>query len=323
MLKIPFDDLEPVARDVDLLLTKHLDGAAKIAVKKWRTKVAGWHAQSKDLFRYLRNAPPSRSCVTQVDGHILSDPNEVNMELLCACGQLESWTNGGYEYAMHMLEDHFSLFLPRMEMQCVMNGDILCDYVKVLRKTAPGVDGWTQPELRALPREAWHSLLDCIRNPAGDLAHSLSYIFKRIPLEKGQKDLPCATDLRPIDIYSMIWRLVAAAQCAMLRTWKAAVLHPTQFASRGGTLEALSRVGATCEGIFWGTSRKFGFSVDFPKLFNMIDVRVAMRASILMGLRPEDAILLADPLCRARGCGRCPWETCLPCLQRSEGSPRA
>ena len=93
----------------------------------------------------------------------------------------------------------------------------------------------------------------------------------------------------------MIWRLVAAAQCAMLRTWKAGILHPSQYASRGGTLEALTRIGAACEGILWGTSRKYGFSVDFSKLFNTIDVRVAMRASILMGLRPGDAILLADP----------------------------
>ena len=97
----------------------------------------------------------------------------------------------------------------------------------------------------------------------GDLAHSLSYIFKRILLEKGDRDIPSVADLRPIDIFSMIWRVVASAQSAMLRVWTANVLHPMQFASRGGTLAALARIGATCEGIFWGASAKVGLSIDF------------------------------------------------------------
>ena len=155
-----------------------------------------------------------------------------------------------------------------------------------------------------------------------DLAHSFSYVFKRIPLEKGDKDIPTAADLRPIDIFSMIWRVVASAQSAMLRESKSKILHPMPLASRGGTLAALKMIGATCEGILWGTSHKVGLSIDFAKLLNMIDVRVAMRAAILMGLNPDDAILLADPLRRARGMWKMPLGSISPLFAKERGLPQ-
>ena len=95
-----------------------------------------------------------------------------------------------------------------------------------------------------------------------------------------------------------------------------------QFASRGGTLEALARMGAVCESIFWGTSTRVGISVDFSKLFNTIDARVCMRAAIIMGLHEQDAFLLADPLCRARGMWRMPLGNVSPIFAKDRGLPQ-
>ena len=54
----------------------------------------------------------------------------------------------------------------------------------------------------------------------------------------------------------------------------------------------------------------------------MIDVRVAMRAAILMGLDRNDAMLLADPLCRARGLWKMPPRKHLPAFWRRRGDYR-
>ena len=217
VLGIEFQDLEQVATEIGGLLTKHLDKSAELALKSWKGRVALWHAQSKELFQYLRNTKPARSCVIQVDGVVLTDPVLVSEQLLGTWGALEFWTHEAYEHAMYILEDHLAAFLPRLEMRCVITAEVLHDKVKRMKKTAPGVDGWTQRELKALPRKAWENLIMAVTQPQGDLAFTLSYLFKRIPVEKGDFDVPSASDLRPIDIFSMIWRVVSSAQSMMLR----------------------------------------------------------------------------------------------------------
>ena len=68
----------------------------------------------------------------------MSDPQEVSLQLMGVWGCFEFRTCELYEYAMHVVEDHLAIFLPRMDMKCIFN------QVKRMKKTSPGVDGWTQ-----------------------------------------------------------------------------------------------------------------------------------------------------------------------------------
>ena len=154
VLGIEDGELDRISEQVDALLVKHLNGVAEVGLKKWKARVATWHAQSKELFQYLRNTKPARSCVVQHKGKVVSDPIEVSLLLMGVWGSIEFWTAEQRDYAMHVLEDHLAIFLPRVDMQCIIIEEILFSQVKKMKKTSPGVDGWTQGELKALPKRA-------------------------------------------------------------------------------------------------------------------------------------------------------------------------
>ena len=179
-------------------------------------------------------------------------------------------------------------------------------------RSAAGPDGWTVPELRTLPEEAWTSFLTILGND--DPGCSLTMLYRRVPVEKGDKTSPEPDDLRPIDIYSVLWRLLAPVQVDSLIGWRARILHPTQFASKGGVLTAASRVGFVTESILYGRLKKFAVSVDFAKLFNTLDAGVCAKIAMVMGLSEKSAKQMIFSLLHAKEHGGCLSEVFLPCL---------
>ena len=55
------------------------------------------------------------------------------------------------------------------------------------------------------------------------------------------------SEVRPIDLFSVILRVMASASTGILRSWTAEVLHPGQFPSKGGVVVACARIAWTTE----------------------------------------------------------------------------
>ena len=61
------------------------------------------------------------------------------------------------------LRDHYCLFLPLLEASVSWDHRLLRDVVRLSRKSAAGRDGWTVPEVKALPLQEWGSLLEVLK----------------------------------------------------------------------------------------------------------------------------------------------------------------
>ena len=155
---------------------------------------------------------PTRLLQSTVDGCLVSDPEIITRELLDYWQTVESWPSiDAKNDAVFWIDDHLTVFLPCYSAQVNVTPAILADRIKRMKAhTAPGPDGWTVPELRKLPEGAWASLIHVMNE--GTLGQNISMLYRRVPIEKGEKDLPKAEDLRPIDIFSVLWRVFASAQ---------------------------------------------------------------------------------------------------------------
>ena len=98
--------------------------------------------------------------------------------------------------------------------------------------------GWNAGELRTLPLAAWESFLKVVDGFVQQPPSGTSTLFRRIPLEKGATDVPKASDIRPVDIFSLPMRCLSSCQVASLIAWKKEVLHLGQYASKKGAVAA-------------------------------------------------------------------------------------
>ena len=72
-------------------------------------------------------------------------------------------------------------------------------------------------------------------------------------------------DVRPIDLFSVILRVIASAATGLLRHWKTCVLHPGQYASRGGVVVACAKIAWATEVSMVGLSTVWAFLWTLPK----------------------------------------------------------
>ena len=102
-------------------------------------------------------------------------------------------------------------------------------------------------------------------NPAASLLMSPIMVFKRVPIPKGASPKD-ASEVRPIDVYSVLMRTYAKAAVCQLVSWKPKVLHPGQLASKGGVLMACAKIAWCTECSLLGLYEFWWVSVDFSTL---------------------------------------------------------
>ena len=313
--------------DLDRLLTQHLDACQESALSDWKNRVRAWCVNEKDIYRFMRNNPPAK-CVCIRDEHerVLTDPLEVFANLHAYWSSIENWDSQlSFNVAAHDLEDQYAMFVPHVPAKIAVDAKLLQNTIKDMRPSSPGLDGWTVAEMKQLPEDALASLLLILRDSPSGLGSSLVALVKRIPVEKeaiSRHDAPSADKIRPIDIFSVVFRAISSAQTNSLRWWKALVLHPGQYATGGGALAALGRINHWVETAKSRTRPVWALSIDFAKLFNSICPHLAARTLVVMGLDQKSARELIEPIVQAKLVWRLAHNAVVPQVQNSRGVPQ-
>ena len=264
------ESLEDFESHVSEWVLKHVEEKANSALKSWKEKVASWLPASKEIFHYIRNPLPAKSVAVKDRNDIVRDsPAELVENLNEYWARLEQWPSASLKNAAEdKLDDHYSLYAPRVDFHDSIQLVDLVNQVAATKKSAQGLDGWTVQEIKSLPCLAWSHLLELWPKVLAVFASTPLCRFKRVPIEKSDKDVPRPGDLRPIDIFPVIVRIFSSAAMAKVRGWALQVVHPSQYATHGGVPMALTKLNFLTETCHHGTCSRFGIALDFMKLFN-------------------------------------------------------
>ena len=294
------------------------------ALKAWRERVQTWNPMAKSLYKYLRNETPTKcTALVTAQGDLTYVPTHMEACLEEFWAGLETWPDvNALENAIEAVEDVYALFMPCFPYAAGISPDIIMAQLRRMKKTAAGPDGWTRQELRALPIQAWHDLLCILWNRPQAVAQSVLALFKRVPLRKDPLAPPVASNFRPIDVFSLVFRLLTSCQVAVLRPWLHRVLHHSQYASDKGAWIAVAQMNVFAEAVLHGSKEVWAFTADFSKLYNTMSCEVAERAARLFGLELSSAPWLVEPLKHVKGCWRMPANAVVPFRQHERGLPQ-
>ena len=320
----PCSNLAECARLLDTRLKHHVQDKAAKALSLWKQKVRTWIVSSKEIHLFLKNPLPAKPhAVLDTCGNTVVDPIAMANLLNAYWGALESWpTPGAAEQAEFLLEDKYSVFLPRVCQHIELTVEDLVYQKKTMRDSAAGLDGWTVAELKALPREAFVDLLRIWPQVLSGFASSPLSLYKRVPLEKGDHDTPCPQHLRPIDVFPVVTRLLTSAWARKASIWARQVVHPSQNATFGGVLCASSRLCMQVETSLHASTPRWAVAVDFAKLFNTIAISSVAQAARFMGLSEQAILELATPISTSKGAWRLPLNAVAPFVSRQRGLPQ-
>ena len=120
-------------------------------------------------------------------------------------------------------------------------------------------------------------------------------LVKRVPIDK-HDGLCSPKEVHPIDLFSVILRVVSSATYVLARPWACAVLHPSQFATQGGAIVAASKIALRTELTLLRAIPTCAVVSDFAKMFNSMSVEVATESARYMGLGERMCEMLALPL---------------------------
>ena len=291
-------------------------------LKVWKTKVKEWHVSDASAYRFLRNPLPSHSVAILVDSDVQVHPHQVERALSDYWIPLKTWTHQQYAKAREALEEHYSFLLPHFEFSSMVLPMHMMDVAKRAKTSAGGLDGWSHQEVAALPMQAWFwFLVVCSVSPLS-LLSSVTAIFRRVPISKTGSSVCQPQDVRLIDLFSVLLRLHATAATKQLIPWSITVLHPRQYASRGGVLVAVSGIAYVTELSLIGAVDVFGISVDFEKMFNMLSGLVAAEVAAYMGLSFPSIIDLLAPVACAIGTWKLPMSAAPNPFGTTRGLPQ-
>ena len=184
-LGVKSQTIDQIEEAISDMLKAHLDDAQKIAVADWKSKVKAWDIQQKDLFKFLRNRPPVKTCALLLPSGAVSHPSALAAAFHSYWGKIDSWrTPTSEQKAFDRLDDHCSLYLPRKEAVIDLSIETLLDAVKTSRKSAPSLDGWSWQELKALPKAAWEDVLDMWQKGKLHTTSTTLNMYRRVPIAK-------------------------------------------------------------------------------------------------------------------------------------------
>ena len=174
--------------------------------------------------------------------------------------------------------------------------------VKRMSEGAPGLDAWTVREAKLLPKKAWQALINLMRrwflNPLGPPPALPVLRKKRTPVEKnGSVDkIPLPSDIRPIDIHSVLVRAYSSALTAQLKPWLREIVHPTQVVTMSGLFTELGRLSIWTECALNKAHVICALSLDLTKMYNMVSATIAKRLAVVAGMSEITAKLLVGPV---------------------------
>ena len=316
-------DLQALMRSVETCIAATLQEEQSRALATWKRSVHSWSLSSKQLYAYMRNAhPPKASMLLTGSNEITNSPGKMCRELRQYWDQIENWSSSAKRArARFLLEDRWSLFLPTNQVSLCVTGQDLKIQAKIQKKSAPGCDGWGANELCHLPQIAWDCLIHIVEH-SPDLTKSLLCFQKRIPIEKGSPEVPQASDIRPIDICSMVLRIYAAAQMGSLRSWIRLSTHPSQFATHQGAQVALAHVNLVAERVLFRTTCTWAVSLDFSRLFNRLCPVLLEDTLVYLGMSRLDARLIVNPIQKSKAIWRMPANATVESYSHSRGVPQ-
>ena len=142
-------------------------------------------------------------------------------------------------------------------------------------------DGWRTAELRALPSRAVHELTAIIGRCEALCAFPDSWMCSLTStIPRSATSLPTASQLRPIAVFSLLWRIYAKAKFTQLSQAYNASLHPWQHGGRT-SCKATTPV-VQIMGVVEATKQNrhchvHGISIDIEKMFDTIPHNVLIQ----------------------------------------------
>ena len=294
--------------EVPKILKKLMDHDQECALARWRKHAKEWKVSSSKAFMYVKNPSPAKTTVVQTTHGAISKPDEVELALMTYWADVESWPVGtSVASALYNLQERFSFLLPHVPFDTPLEGRHVQDVTKMARgSSTAGLDTWTFRELKLLPRRAWDLLVYLFTHKFSTFFDSLTCVVKRVPIEKYPS--VCSPDqIRPIDLFSAILRVLSSATFCIIRPWAFQVLHPSQLASQGGAWKAAAKIALLTELSVLGWVVLCGVSSDFEKMFNRMSVNVAANVAHYCGLSDSLIRLLIKPVSEAAFVWRLPY----------------
>ena len=321
---LPIGDFELVdLRDrLDVRLKEYSDAMSLASLGEWKKVACTWRKMSPKLFSYMRNLVPTQACVVRLGCEVTSCPKTMALAFHEFGGGIQRWSDPGkFEKALDDLEDRYFLTLPNSHFELTVTGASLSYHAKSASKSSPGLDAWTSQQVEALPIACWNLLAEVI---CGDWCSNRSLLgwFRRIPISKVSDEPPLPSQVRPIDIFSQVVRIVSSAQVQVLKGWMRQVLSPSQHATIGGISQAVGRLAFATEACASGFRPTFAVAVDFQKMFNTLSPRVAHFVSRALGLADSSATALFSPLFHTCGVWRLPFHHPSPLFRLEKGIPQ-
>ena len=282
--------------EVHTCMQEYVKRRQKDSLNLWLQLARKWKASSREACRFVKNPSPCQVTVVNMPNGATVDPNDVQKHLSEYWKSIETWPIGrDAESVADLFEDKYSMFLPRMVFDVPLTSDILYMTARSMKKSSPGLDAWTTSEVKHLPRIAWDQFLHIFNNRPHELESELTTLVKRVPLEK-KEGLCTPRDVRPIDLFSVLLRLVSSATYNLIRPWMQRVLHPNQHATTSGALQAAAKIAWRTEQSWANLQPTYAIACDFTKMFNMLSMKVASQAAEVMGLSHTLADTLTKPL---------------------------
>ena len=288
------------------LIEGHLARVQEKGLKEWKEKVSSWRPTMKESFSYLRNEKATPNTAVILESSLVSHPIRLERVLCDYWRSIENTSCAEMDHAMEMLDDWYSMVIPHIPMWAVPDGRHVHRTVKTMRPSSHGWDGWAMCELKALPEVAWTQLMDLILVNPSAFSGTVSSWFKRVPLPKCPSSVNSVEQIRPIDVHSLVVRIVSASVCSLLSHWKRLVTHRSQYATQGGTPHACAVIAKTTELCKCGLLQRWSISLDFTKLFNMLAPQVGARIAEYAGLHRDTVKLLMIPALGSFGAWKLP-----------------
>ena len=304
-------------------LAEEIRGLHESLLKQWRDKVRTWTLPSRQLHAYVKNDPPPKLLVVNADSNVTNHPSRVVKALNLFWQKVETWPrNLTDDEVWEGVEDRFAIYLPHVPCWVQMTGAMLASLAKVMKKGTHGCDSWTIREIQKLPEAAWSDFLRLYtsvwpRNPP-----ELLILKRRTPIEKNRTGVPDPGQVRPIDVFSTLLRLVSTCLCALLRIWLRQVTHDSQTATHGGILHSVTALAFWTECTLNCVMPVYAVSLDLSMMFNMLSPKVAGKLAEVAGLHEDVVDLLTWPLCHSKSVWKLPGNMVNPVVQAQRGLPQ-
>ena len=292
-------------------------------LKNWRKKVQSWTLGTRQLHAYVKNDLPAKVLAINHEDHITNDPFTMTHALNSFWTGVESWPSGTSDQQVWLdVEDSYALFLPHVPCDVCVTPQMLKDRTRYMKKASHGCDGWSIEEIRKLPESAWVSFLRMYTDVWPLAPPAQLTLKRRTPIEKTKSGVPQPSQVRPIDVFSVLLRLVASCICTMLQQWIRAVTHHTQTATHGGILNSVMNIACWTELALNKTINIYAVSLDLSMMFNMLSPMVSANLAQAAGLSSRTTRMLTWPILSSSSVWRLPANVPNPSVQAERGLPQ-